>query len=192
LPKPACVASIARAIVRRCAFGIPRTCSRNVFRSSICKIGLEIAAVLFDCALFALLRDLPVHPLHKPVEILLGNCVLTKRIIIGMNRNRSERDNVIPMKNSNVLSVGSPLEKGREIAARLGGRKRRHSASILRRYSEQLKCLPPSVISLLDRPPERITTDYAAAFAEVRLAVDFRRTNSVEVASVGLFWVGAF
>ena len=83
--------------------------SRNVFRSSICKIGLEIAAVLFDRPLFTLLRDSPVHPLHKPVELPLGKCVLTKRIIIGMNRDRSERDNVIPvMKNSNVFSVGSP------------------------------------------------------------------------------------
>jgi hypothetical protein len=55
-----------------------------------------------------------------------------------VNRDRTKSDDLIAMKDSDVLAVGRALQERREIAARLRWRKRFH-ASILRRYSEQFK-----------------------------------------------------
>ena len=129
---------------------------RNVFKSSICKIGLEIAAVLFDCPLFTLLSDPSVHPLHKTVELPLGNCILLKRIIIRMNCYRTKSDNVIRHER---IPMSSPLaarfKERRQIAPRLGRRKRLHA-----RYYDDIagnSSAFPSVIPLLNRPPVLIS-----------------------------------
>jgi hypothetical protein len=115
------------------------SCARKVFKSSICKIGFEISGVSLDCSLFSLLSDPSIHPLHKLVELLIVNCVLAQRVIIRANCDRTQRDYLIAMQNSDVLAFGGSLQKRREIAPGLGRRKGLH-ASILRRYGEQLNC----------------------------------------------------
>src|ERR1039457_638988 len=139
VPKPSRTASIARATSRRRDFGSFRTSRRKDSKRSICKIGLEIAAVFLDLAGLPLLSDLPARAFCKTVQFLFGNAVLANRVVVGVNGNGAESNDLVAMEYANVFAIGRAFQKGGKINSSLRRRKRGH-ASILRRYSEQLNC----------------------------------------------------
>ena len=131
-------ASIARATSRRRGFGNFRTSRPKDSKRSTCKVGLEIAAISLDLASLSFAIDLSIRAFHKAVQFLFGHAVLANGVIVGVNGDGAESDDFAAMKNADVFALGSPFQKRGKIYAGLRRRKRGR-ASILRRYSEQLK-----------------------------------------------------
>ena len=133
---------MVRATSRRRDFGSFRISRRKDSARSICKIGLEIAAVFLDLSSLSLALDSPISAFHKAIQFLFGHAIFSKSIVISVNGDWPESDNRVAMENANVFAFCRPFQKRGKIDSGLRRRKRSH-ASILRRYSEQARARRP-------------------------------------------------
>jgi len=164
LPNASRTASIALATRRQCGFGSLRTSRRKDAERSICKIGLDIAAVSFDLAPFPFTPDLSICAFYKAIEFFFGHAILAKPIIVGVNGYRSKSDDFVAMHDANVLAIGCALQKRRKIDSCLRRRKGDHARyydDIASKSNTPQKISPPIASSAMARPALSLSNGWA-------------------------------
>src|SRR5437588_4258520 len=96
---------MARATWRRWSLPSFRTSRRKDCARSICKVGFEFAAIFPDPARFPFPTNFSIRAFHKSFQISIGHIVLTKRVIVGVDRDGPQSDYFVPMSNADVFAV---------------------------------------------------------------------------------------
>ena len=81
------------------------------------------------------MSDSPIRAFHKVVQLFLGNAILAKGVIIGMNNHGAKSDDFVAMQDSDVFAIRRALQKRGKIDSGLGRRKR----VVMRRYYDDIE-----------------------------------------------------